>query len=443
MGRCPLTRRRSPSSAPDRPGSCSPTCSRGATSTASCSSSATGDYVEHRVRAGVLEHPTVELLRALGLADRLDREGLAHRGIELAFDGGRHRIDFVELTGRSITVYGQQEVVKDLIAARLAAGGEIVFEAADVTPADLDTRSARRALPARRRATARCAAGSSPGATGRTACAAGSCPDAPSSSAPTRSPGSGSSPQAAPSQDELVYASHDRGFALYSMRSPTVTRLYLQVAPDETLDAWPDDRIWDELARRLPTADGFVLNTGPILERGITGMHSSVTTPMRHGSLLLAGDAAHIVPATGAKGMNLAIADATVMADVIEEALRHGRPDRLAEYEPTCAAAGVADAALLAPHDDDAAPLRRRPVPARAATRRAGARHVVDGRRDRPRRALRRPAVRPPRRGGAHDATSTRSPRRRPTPTLRSTARRTARRRRGTRRGRRCGSPPG
>jgi p-hydroxybenzoate 3-monooxygenase len=142
--------------------------------------------------------------------------------------------------------------------------------------------------------------------------------------------------QAAPTQDELVYASHDRGFALASMRSPSVTRLYLQVARDEDLADWSDDRIWTELAARLPLADGFRLNTGPIIDRGITAMHSSVSTPMRHGNLLLAGDAAHIVPATGAKGMNLAIADATVMAAAIDAALRGGRPERLADYTPAC-----------------------------------------------------------------------------------------------------------
>ena len=181
----------------------------------------------------MLEHPTVELLRSLGLADRLDREGLAHRGIELAFDGGRHRIDFVELTGRSITVYGQQEVVKDLIAARLAAGGEIVFEAADVAPADLDTDQpvVRYRHDDDRRAS--CAAGSSPAATGRTACAAGSCPDRAVAERTYPFAWLGILAEAAPTQDELVYARHERGFALYSMRSPTVTRLYLQVAPDE------------------------------------------------------------------------------------------------------------------------------------------------------------------------------------------------------------------
>lgn len=293
------------------------------------------DHVEHRLRAGVLEHPTVELLRSLGLADRLDREGLVHRGIELAFDGGRHRIDFVELTGRSITVYGQQEVVKDLIAARLAMGGEIVFEALDVEPTGIDTdrpvihyHHAGSARRLRCRVVAGC--------DGSHGVCAGLVPNRDVIERAYPFAWLGILAAAAPSQDELVYARHEHGFALCSMRSPTVTRLYLQVVPDEQLDAWSDDRIWTELATRLPTADGFVLNTGTILERGITGMHSSVATPMRHGSLLLAGDAAHIVPATGAKGMNLAIADATVMADVIDDALRRSRPDGLEEYTATC-----------------------------------------------------------------------------------------------------------
>jgi p-hydroxybenzoate 3-monooxygenase len=142
--------------------------------------------------------------------------------------------------------------------------------------------------------------------------------------------------EAAPTIDELIYANHERGFALYSMRSPKITRMYLQVAADEALDGWSDDRIWSEFDQRLPTGDGFAFNTGPILERGITPMRSFVATPMRHGRLLLAGDAAHIVPATGAKGMNLAIADVAVMAQVIDEVLRRGRDDRLDQYTAAC-----------------------------------------------------------------------------------------------------------
>jgi len=290
------------------------------------------EYVEHRVRAGVLEEPSVSLLRSLGLAGRLDREGLAHRGIQLAFDGRRHRIDFVELTGRSITVYGQQEVVKDLIAA---ASAEIVFDAVGVMPCAIDTdrpsvqyRHDDESHELRCRIVAGC--DGSYGVCGPLI--------------PQRTTTEHTYPfawlgilaEAAPTQDELVYARHDRGFALYSMRSPASTRLYLQVAPDEQLADWSDDRIWTELSTRLPLDDGFVLNTGPIIDRGITALHSSVSTPMRHGNLLIAGDAAHIVPPTGAKGMNLAVADATVMAAVIDEALHQHRPERLVDYGPAC-----------------------------------------------------------------------------------------------------------
>jgi p-hydroxybenzoate 3-monooxygenase len=293
------------------------------------------DYVEHRVRAGVLEHPTVELLRKLGLAERLDREGLAHRGIELAFEGRRHRIDFLELTGRSITVYGQQEVVKDLIAARLAGGDPIVFEALDVEPVgvDTDTPSVRyRHDGEEHELRCRIVAG----------CDGfhGVCrPIVPGLAVAEREypfAWLGILAEAAPTIDELIYSNHERGFALYSMRSPTVTRLYLQVAADERIEDWPDDRIWSELARRLPTDDDFSFNTGPVLEKGITAIRSFVATPMRHGRLVLAGDAAHIVPATGAKGMNLAIADVAVLADILDDVLNRGRTERLDDYTTAC-----------------------------------------------------------------------------------------------------------
>ena len=285
----------------------------------------TREYVEHRVRAGVLEHPTVELLRQLGLAGRLDREGLRHTGVQLAYEGHRHHIDFVELIGKSITVYGQQEIVKDLIAARLDAGGEIVFEALDVEPFDVATD---------RPGVRYCSGDEQHVVRGRVVAGCdgfhGVCralvPDLEIADRSYPFAWLGVLAEAAPTQEELIYANHERGFALYSMRSPTITRLYLQVPADEVVEAWPDDRIWDELARRLPTADGFTLNTGPILEKGVTAMRSFVATPMRHGNLVLAGDAAHIVPPTGAKGMNLAIADVAVLAEILEDVLVHGKP---------------------------------------------------------------------------------------------------------------------
>ncbi len=283
----------------------------------------------------MLEHPTVELLRQLGLAGRLDREGLRHTGVQLAYEGHRHHIDFVELTGKSITVYGQQEIVKDLIAARLDAGGEIVFEALDVEPFDVATdrpgvryRSGDEQHVVRGRVVAGC--------DGFHGVCRALVPDLEVADRTYPFAWLGVLAEAAPTQEELIYANHDRGFALYSMRSPTITRLYLQVPADEVVEAWPDDRIWDELARRLPTADGFTLNTGPILEKGVTAMRSFVATPMRHGNLVLAGDAAHIVPPTGAKGMNLAIADVAVLAEILEDVLVHGKPERLDDYTPTC-----------------------------------------------------------------------------------------------------------
>jgi p-hydroxybenzoate 3-monooxygenase len=293
------------------------------------------EYVEQRVRAGVLEHPTVELLRSLGLAERLDREGLRHRGIELAFKGRRHRIDFLELTGRSITVYGQQEVVKDLIAARLATGDPIVFEAVDAEPLGFDTEQP-------------CIRYRHAGEVHELRCdVIAGCDGFHGVSRPAM-PGwmsfdreypfgwLGILAEAAPTQDELIYANTPRGFALYSMRSPKITRMYLQVPADEDIASWSDDRIWSEFDARLPTGDGFAFNTGPILEKSVTAMRSFVAAPMRHGRLVLAGDAAHIVPPTGAKGMNLAIADVAVLADIVDEACNHGRWGRLADYTDTC-----------------------------------------------------------------------------------------------------------
>ena len=291
------------------------------------------DYVEHRVRAGVLEATTVELLRELGLAGRLDREGLAHRGIELAFEGRRHRLDFRELTGRSITVYGQQEVVKDLIAARLAAGDPILFEAPAVEIVDVDRPLVRFEHDGRRHELrSRIIAGCD----GFHGISRAAVPGVEVYQRDYPFAWLGILAAAAPTIDELIYAHHERGFALYSMRSPEITRMYLQVAPDEDPDAWPDDRIWSEFDQRLPTGDGFRFNTGPILDKGVTSMRSFVATPMRHGNLLLAGDAAHIVPATGAKGLNLAVADVYVMAQVIDDVIRRGRLDRLQDYTAAC-----------------------------------------------------------------------------------------------------------
>jgi len=292
-------------------------------------------YVEQRVRAGVLEHPSVELFRELGLADRLDAEGLSHRGIELAFEGRRHRIDFLDLVGHSITVYGQQEIVKDLIAARLAAGDPIVFDVDDVSIDDIDTDSPVVSYTHegdRHQLRCRIVAGCD----GFHGLSRDHIDDGQVFNRDYPFAWLGILAQAAPTLDELIYANHERGFALYSMRSPTITRMYLQVPADECIETWSDDRIWSELELRLPTGDGFSFNTGPILERGITAMRSFVSTPMRHGSLAIAGDAAHIVPPTGAKGMNLAIADVAVLAEIIDDVVTRSEAERLDDYTDTC-----------------------------------------------------------------------------------------------------------
>jgi len=297
-------------------------------------------YVEQRVRAGVLEQGTVDLLVASGVGDRLRREGLVHHGIELRFGGRGHRIDMTALTGgRAITVYGQQEVVKDLIAARLDAGGPILFEAADVAVAGLEGPApAIRFRHAGAPRTLEC--DFIAGCDGFHGICRGAVPAGVLRTFERAYPFAwlGILAAAPPTHDELIYAHHDAGFALYSMRSPEVTRLYLQVAPDEDLARWPDERIWSELHTRLETTDGWRLQEGRILERGVTGMRSFVTEPMQHGRLFLAGDAAHIVPPTGAKGMNLAIADVNALACALAAHYADGTDTALERYSATCLA---------------------------------------------------------------------------------------------------------
>jgi p-hydroxybenzoate 3-monooxygenase len=297
-------------------------------------------HVEQRVRAGVLEQGTVDLLVDAGLGERLKREGLVHHGIEFRFGGHGHRIELTALTGgRSITVYGQQEVVKDLIAARHAAGGAILFEASDVSIADLETTAPSvrfRHAGAPQTLTCDYIAGCD----GFHGICRGAVPDGVLSTYERAYPFAwlGILAAAPPTHDELIYAHHERGFALYSMRSPEITRLYLQVAPDEDLAGWSDQRIWRELHERLETADGWHLQEGRVLERAVTGMRSFVTEPMQYGRLFLAGDAAHIVPPTGAKGMNLAVADVNALARALTLRYREGRDEALSRYSTTCLA---------------------------------------------------------------------------------------------------------
>lgn len=298
----------------------------------------TRPYVEERVRAGVLEQGTADLMIETGVGDRLKRQGLVHRGIELSFGGRRHRIDFAELTGgRSITVYAQREVVKDLTQARLAAGGRIYFEAPVLNIHALD--SAQPSIRFSQNGEVQeLICDFVAGCDGSHGVARCSIPEGKIAIYERVYPFAwlGILAEAPPLSEELVYTYHERGFALFSMRSPQITRLYLQCAPEEDMANWPDERIWEELQTRLTTSDGWHPAQGPILQKGITGMRSRVAEPMQYGRLFLAGDAAHIVPPTGAKGLNLAIADVRVLARALAEFYDSGRRDLLNQYSATC-----------------------------------------------------------------------------------------------------------
>jgi len=294
------------------------------------------EYCEQRVRAGVLEQGTVELLTEMGVGDRMKREGLIHDGVEIRFDGRGHRIDFKELTGRSITIYAQQEVVKDLIAARLAAGAEIQFETEDVSVHDFDSaepkiRFIKNGEPAEIQCDFIAGCDGFHGVCRPNIAKALTLYERVFPFAWL-----GILAAAPPSSEELIYCYHERGFALHSMRSPEITRLYFQCAPDEDLAKWSDEKIWAELQTRLATQGGNKLTEGEILQKGVTGMRSFVADPMQHGRLFLAGDAAHIVPPTGAKGLNLAVADVRVLAQAIAEFYRSGNSDLLEHYSERC-----------------------------------------------------------------------------------------------------------
>jgi p-hydroxybenzoate 3-monooxygenase len=294
-------------------------------------------YSEQRVRAGVLEQGTVDLLTDMCVGERMKAEGLVHHGIELRFGGRGHRIDFNELTGgKGITIYAQHEVLKDLNNARAATGGQVLFEAENVSVLDFD--------------------GSRPkiryqkdGKDFELTCdfIAG-CDGFHGICRPSMPPGAiteferdypfgwlGILAEAPPSSHELIYTYHDRGFALLSMRSPQISRLYLQCKPDEDIDLWSDEKIWQELQVRL-ASEGWKLTEGRVLQKGVTGMRSFVAEPMQYGTLFLAGDSAHIVPPTGAKGLNLAVADVQILARGLKRFYETGRRDLLDSYSEVC-----------------------------------------------------------------------------------------------------------
>jgi p-hydroxybenzoate 3-monooxygenase len=294
-------------------------------------------HVESRQRAGILENDVARLLRDVGLGARMDREGMAHHGIHLQFDGERHHVDFHGLTGRDVWVWAQTEVVKDLVAARLEAGLPLEFDIGDTALHDVTTEQPRityRDADGRERellcdVIAGCDGFHGPS---RSAIPPGLL------SVQERSypyAWLGIIADVAPSTDELIYAHHREGFALHSVRTPEVSRLYLQVAPDENIDEWSDSRIWEALQRRF-ALPGWTLHEGPIRDKGITAMRSFVASPMRHGRLFLAGDAAHIVPPTGAKGLNLAVADVVVLANALTSWLREGDEGPADAYAETC-----------------------------------------------------------------------------------------------------------
>jgi p-hydroxybenzoate 3-monooxygenase len=292
-------------------------------------------YIESRIRAGLIEQWARDLLIKTGLGERLQREGLSHNGIHFCFGGALHYIDFRALVGKGVTIYGQQEVVKDIVARRLADGGQILFEVDDVSVHDFES-----GTPKIRYRSA--------GGMAQIDCDfIGGCDGfhgicRPSIRADEISIYDREYPfgwvgilsESPPPDDELIYAYHDRGFALYTMRSPTLARLYVQCAPDDDVENWPDERIWEELHARL--GGTRALAEGRLLQKGITAMRSFVAEPMRHGRLFLAGDDAHIVPPTGAKGMNLAFADVLVLSRALAEFYRTGSSDALDRYSATC-----------------------------------------------------------------------------------------------------------
>jgi len=294
--------------------------------------------VEATIRAGVLEQGTVNVLTESGVGERMRREGFVHEGIYLRFAGRMHRIDFTALTGgRSIMVYAQHEVIKDLVKARLESGGEILFEVKSVSLEDIDGDAPRIRFRDSSDHVHELACDFIAGCDGFHGVSRPSIPSRKRAEYSRVYPFAwlGILVEAPPATDELIYAHHERGFALVSTRSPQIQRLYLQCDPGDDLRNWPDGRIWEELHARLESADGWKLTEGRILQKGMVAMRSFVVEPMQYGRLLLAGDAAHIVPPTGAKGLNLAVADVRVLAAALAEYYRSASTRLLESYSAT------------------------------------------------------------------------------------------------------------
>jgi p-hydroxybenzoate 3-monooxygenase len=293
------------------------------------------DYIESRIRAGLLEQGTTDLLIATGVGERLQREAMFHDGIHFCFDGALHPINFKKLIGKGVAVYGQQEVVKDLVERRLADGGQILFEVEDVNVHDFEGTTPKIVFTHEGRAQ-QIDCDFIGGCDGFHGICRPSVPAGALSEYDREYPFGwvGILADSPPPDDELIYAYHPRGFALYTMRSPTLARLYVQCDPNDDIENWSDGRIWDELHARL--GGTRALAEGAMLQKGITAMRSFVAEPMRHGRLFLAGDAAHIVPPTGAKGMNLAVADVLVLSRALTAFYRSGDSALIERYSEIC-----------------------------------------------------------------------------------------------------------
>ena len=293
------------------------------------------DYIYNRIRAGLIEHWAADLLTDVGVGERMAREGMLHWGIKIGINGDLHHIDFKKLVDKRVTIYGQQEVVKDLVARRIADGGPLLFEVDGVSVHDLTTERPKIKFTQEGKLQ-EIECDFIAGCDGFHGICRPSIPDGVLSVFERDYPFGwlGILSQSPPPDEELIYSYTEGGFALYTMRSPKLSRLYLQCDPDDDIESWPDSRIWDELHKRLPASR--TLKEGKMLQKGITPMRSFVVEPMQYGKLFLAGDSAHIVPPTGAKGMNLAFADVMQLSRALEAYYKKNSNERLESYTVTC-----------------------------------------------------------------------------------------------------------